>query len=259
MSLCHGSALEEIQSKAVLHSEASTGRSADTELRYLDIGGLDQSTLRYLKACRDDYRFNRVEVLIHMMQTLIVSGQDSGVIKIPPPILSRVFQTISRGQVNLMNCQKIKGTDFPFAFVQMIASLLFLLGVVTPFIMATVLEHEIWITLFTFVPVFALASLNLTARELEMPFGVDSNDLPIAYFQNEMNVSMLMLIREHADHVPHVTGNCSFSFDEIVEKVRPARVREFIMEEGKTVDLSDLPSVAASTNHRRTMAPKSAI
>merc|ERR1739844_55633 len=116
MSLLHASALEEI----ALATDEYEGYPV------LDIGGLDQATLKYLKNCKYDkeLNFNRGEVIIHMIQTLIVHGQDKGVLKIPPPILSRVFQTLSRGQVNLANCKKITSTLFPFPYAQLIAFLL---------------------------------------------------------------------------------------------------------------------------------------
>lgn len=118
MSLCHASALEEI-SQAENDAEGYP---------CIDVGGLDQGTLRYLVQCKTDKQlcFNRDEVIIHLIQNLIIANQETGVLKIPPPILSRVFQTISRGQVNLANCKKITFTLFPFPYAQVIAALLVL-------------------------------------------------------------------------------------------------------------------------------------
>ena len=39
---------------------------------------------------------------------------DDGVLKVAPPILSRVYQTLSRGFVNFLNAKKIADTRFPF-------------------------------------------------------------------------------------------------------------------------------------------------
>eukprot|EP00435_Cladocopium_sp_Y103_P030392 s820_g7.t1 len=89
MSLCHGSALEEISGDVA-------------ELRVIDVMGLDAPTLHHLWECSEVHQFNRVEVCLHLLQTLITKALDDGVLKIPPPILSRVYQTISRGFVNLL-------------------------------------------------------------------------------------------------------------------------------------------------------------
>jgi len=224
MSLCHGSAMEEI-------AQATDGPEGYPAV---DIGGLDQRTLRYLRDCKFDQRlnFNRVEVLIHMIQTLIVNNHESGVLKIPPPILSRVFQTISRGQVNLANCKKITHTLFPFPYAQLIAALLVTVAAMTPFAMAAICEEAHWAFMFTIVPVFGLFALNYVARELEMPFGTDHNDLPLPEFQDHMNNSLLMLIREETDLVPKIDkSSITMDWDRIKEKISTARPKDFIKAE----------------------------
>lgn len=223
MSLCHGSALEEI----ALTASEPEGQAC------IDIGGLDQRTLRYLKDCKFDKNldFNRVEVIIHMIQVLIVEKLESGVLKIPPPILSRVFQTLSRGQVNLANCKKITYTLFPFPYAQVIAFLLILFSIGTPFVMASILEHAHWAFVYTAIPVFGLWSLNYIAGELEIPFGGDDNDLPLEDFQHHMNKSMLMLIREESDILPDICEECTFDYIGMKAKISHKRPKDFIHDE----------------------------
>merc|ERR1719446_1433623 len=146
----HGSALDEI-----------SGTDNDPEgYPCIDVGGLDYDSLKWLKDCKFDQtlQFNRVEVLIHMIQTLIVENQATGVLQIPPPILSRVFQTISRGQVNLANCKKITMTLFPFPYAQLIKVLLIVMGILTPVVMGSLLKHAHWAFIFTIIPIFGLAA-----------------------------------------------------------------------------------------------------
>jgi len=52
--------------------------------------------------------------------------------------------------------------------------------------------------------VFCSFGMNYIAGELEMPFGDDSNDLPLTRFQEEMNSSLLMLIHDFSNHVPKI-------------------------------------------------------
>eukprot|EP00928_Gymnodinium_smaydae_P035646 TRINITY_DN2504_c0_g1_i2.p1 TRINITY_DN2504_c0_g1~~TRINITY_DN2504_c0_g1_i2.p1 ORF type:complete len:350 (-),score=50.48 TRINITY_DN2504_c0_g1_i2:37-1086(-) len=186
MSLCHGSALEEIacQSPGTLHS--------------IDPYGLSNVTLEHLSDCTEIHGFNRVEVLLHLIQSLITKSLDEGVLKIPPPILSRVYQTLSRGFVNLLNAKKIADTRFPFPFAQVIAYFLILHTVLTPLLISSLFTSLIWAPLFTFLPIFVMASLNLIGTELENPFGNDENDLPMDHFQSEMNLCLMMLLHWNA-------------------------------------------------------------
>eukprot|EP00930_Biecheleria_cincta_P076520 TRINITY_DN6372_c0_g1_i5.p1 TRINITY_DN6372_c0_g1~~TRINITY_DN6372_c0_g1_i5.p1 ORF type:complete len:257 (+),score=23.71 TRINITY_DN6372_c0_g1_i5:88-858(+) len=179
-----------------------------------------------------ELNFNRVEVIVHMLQTLVVHHQDSGVLKIPPPILSRVFQTLSRGQVNLANCKKITSTLFPFPYAQMIAVLLVCYMIMTPVVMGCLCEKAHWAFIFTLLPVFGTCSLNYISRELEMPFGQDYNDLPLLEFQEHMNKSMLMLIHKEVDHVPHTSEKCPHDFDDCKRGISTKRPRHFLDPQG---------------------------
>jgi len=194
MSLCHGSALDELKDEETEQYEV------------LDIKGLDESTLKILMECKA-HRFNRVEVLLHMIQVLVINAQKEGTINVPPPILSRIYQTLSRGFVNLLNAKKIKDTKFPFPYAQVIAVLLLLLSVITPVALSTMIPHVTLCAVSTFVPVFGLLCLNYAAEELEMPFGEDPNDLPLSHFQEEMNSSLLMLIHDWSDHLAKTNDN----------------------------------------------------
>lgn len=202
MSLCHGSALEEI-----------AGSDAE-ECETIDSFGLDNQTLQHLKECKEVHMFNRVEVLLHMIQSLITKALDDGVLKIPPPILSRVYQTLSRGFVNLLNAKKIADTRFPFPYVQLITMLLCLHMFLTPLMMCALLRSRVWTPLFTFVPMFGMFSINFIGVELENPFGNDANDLPLDHFQAEMNKCLLMLLQDNADLIAGVSKTrCTRDFD----------------------------------------------
>jgi len=190
MSLCHGSALDEIKMEQEEFFEA------------LDITGLDTATLKILHNCKQ-LGFNRVEVLLHMIQVLVIDAMSKEIISVPPPILSRVYQTLSRGFVNLLNAKKIRDTQFPFPCAQLIAVLLMALVFLTPLVMSAIFTDKLgWCIISTFMPVFTLLCLNYIAAELEMPYGIEANDLPLNEFQMEMNSSLLMLIHLDSDHVP---------------------------------------------------------
>eukprot|EP00927_Polykrikos_kofoidii_P008023 TRINITY_DN13320_c0_g6_i1.p1 TRINITY_DN13320_c0_g6~~TRINITY_DN13320_c0_g6_i1.p1 ORF type:complete len:598 (+),score=99.65 TRINITY_DN13320_c0_g6_i1:76-1794(+) len=204
MSICHGSALEEI----------ATGECV---LRTIDALGLDNRTLSHLQKCEHVYMFNRVEVLLHMIQSLITQSLNDGILAIPPPILSRVYQTLSRGFVNLLNAKKLADTKFPFPYAQLITLLLLIQVVVTPLVIVSVVKSKILAFLFTFIPLFVFFIVNFVAVEIENPYGTDANDLPLCQFQNEMNKCLLLLLAEDADIVPALSiERCVLDFHDLM-------------------------------------------
>jgi predicted membrane chloride channel (bestrophin family) len=204
MSLCHGSALEEIGGR-------EDGKAEPVET--IDSIGLDNATLAHLKACKEVYDFNRVEVLLHLTQSIITKSLDDGILKIPPPILSRVYQTLSRGFVNLLNAKKIADTRFPFPYAQLIATLLFAHTILTPVMMSCLIPSKVWAPIFTFVPLFVMFSINFIGVELENPFGQDDNDLPLEHFQDEMNKCLMMLLHDSADLIAGVSeSRCKMDY-----------------------------------------------
>merc|ERR1712054_304733 len=78
--------------------------------------------------------------------------------------------------------------------------------------MATHVANKVWTPFFTFVPLFAMFSINFVGVELENPFGDDDNDLPLNHFQYEMNACLLMLLQEQADLIPGVGNTCQYDF-----------------------------------------------
>jgi len=206
MSLAHGSALEEIAGNQV-------------KIGTIDIRGLDRQTLVHVQECHEIYRFNKVEMMLHLIQSLITAAHDEGLLKIPPPILSRVYQTISRGFVNLLNAKKICDTRFPFPYAQLITMLLLALVVLTPMILSTMITSKVMVFIFTFIPMFGMFSLNFIAIELENPFGLDDNDLPLDKFQEEMNSCLLMLLHPNTDLITSCSSQCVMPFDKLMQAV----------------------------------------
>ncbi|CAK9058555.1 Hypothetical protein SCF082_LOCUS31188 [Durusdinium trenchii] len=213
MSLCHGSALEEISGDVV-------------ELRVIDVMGLDSTTLHHLWECSEVHKFNRVEVCLHLLQTLITKALDDGVLKIPPPILSRVYQTISRGFVNLLNTKKITDTKFPFPFAQIIAHFLLLHLIMSPALITASVPHKVFAPILTFLAVFSMFALNFISIELENPFGLDANDLPLSEFQKEMNDCLLMLLHPNTDLVSGLDPKGITSFKQLYEEINPSDPEE---------------------------------
>jgi len=227
MSLCHGSALEEIAGNQI-------------QLETIDIMGLDHGTLQHLKSCHEKYGFNKVEVMLHLLQSLITNAHEESILKIPPPILSRVYQTISRGFVNLLNAKKISDTKFPFPFVQLITGLILVLNVGMPFVITSLVKSKVLAAIFSFFPLFGMFALDFISIELENPFGTDANDLPLQNFQHEMNNCLLMLLHYNTDLIAGVSSTCIMDFEELVDSMAHVSGKGPLSESHKSIRLSDV-------------------
>merc|ERR1712176_122073 len=113
--------------------------------------------------------------MLHLLQSLITDSHDKGILKIPPPILSRVYQTISRGFVNLLNAKKIQDTKFPFPFAQVITILLIIDTFLVPLMLASILKSKILCAIMTGLPMWGCFCLLFISQQLENPFGIDDN------------------------------------------------------------------------------------
>jgi len=64
----------------------------------LGLEALDTESMIYLNHCREN-NINRVQVVMHWIQELVTANIDTGILPIPAPILTRVYQDLSRGLV----------------------------------------------------------------------------------------------------------------------------------------------------------------
>merc|ERR1719440_1150813 len=92
MSLLHGMAMRQI------------GGNVE-EFEVIDVFGLDDESLKFVGLCEARH-VNIVEILVHWIQVLITDSIGQGVMCIAPPILTRAYQTLSRGMVNLHDARK---------------------------------------------------------------------------------------------------------------------------------------------------------
>jgi len=161
----------------------------DEKMEIIDNDGFDPASLEFLNRGGD-----RCEIILQWVQRLIVEGSESGVVPIPAPILSRVFQELSRGIVNIHNVRKIAEIPFPFPYTQMVILLLLLQTMLTPLLASMTSQNAWWGGAMTFITLISLWSLNYIAAEIEHPFGEDINDLPVADMLKDLNMSLRTLL-----------------------------------------------------------------
>jgi len=170
----------------------------------LDPGGLDQQTLRAVRTSS-----SKVELVYSWIQCVIVQHMKTGVLTIPPPILSRAFQEIANGMVAFHDAVKITYIPFPFPYAQTCDCLLVMHWLCTPFVVSQWVSNGAWAALFVFIQAFILWALNFIAIEIENPFGTDPNDLDGDNMQQEMNKHLLLLLKADCTTCPKLAVNAS--------------------------------------------------
>jgi len=158
-------------------------------LEIIDMETLDSETVK----CIQDSG-NKMELVFHWIQVVVVDNISSGVLNIAPPILARAFQELADGMVKFHDCMKISLVPFPFPYAQTTLFLLICHWVITPVMVCTWTAQPILAFLFSLLVVLIFWGLYAIATELENPFGDDPNDLDAVEVQCEMNSRLLMLV-----------------------------------------------------------------
>eukprot|EP00930_Biecheleria_cincta_P037992 TRINITY_DN26103_c0_g1_i4.p1 TRINITY_DN26103_c0_g1~~TRINITY_DN26103_c0_g1_i4.p1 ORF type:complete len:501 (-),score=64.30 TRINITY_DN26103_c0_g1_i4:474-1976(-) len=178
----------------------------DASLSVLSFDGIDRESLQYLGKSS-----HKCEVLMQWIQQLIVDCNRNQIIDIPPPILSRVFQELSNGIVLTDKMRNIRAIPFPFPYVQMITVMLLLHWIVTPLVAAQCIQSVWGAGACCFFVTAAFWSPIFIARELDMPFGTDDNDLPVVEEMDTFNEKLLVLLHPSTQSRPKYTHKMCLS------------------------------------------------
>ncbi|CAE8710095.1 unnamed protein product [Polarella glacialis] len=176
-----------------------------------------------MKFLRD--AINPCEVIVNWIQRLVIQANDSLVIDVPAPILSRVFQELGSGVVSFTNAKKLRDVPFPFPYAQLISCMLFVHWLFTPVFAAYAIESGEWAGVMSFFVTMSFWSLYYIALEIDQPFGEDPNDLPIHKIQQDWNNSLLTLLLSCSKRVP----TFEMSTDKYESSLFPTDLDELIM------------------------------
>lgn len=102
-----------------------------------------------------------------------------GLLDVPPPLISRIFQEMSNGMLGFNQAHKVAMVPFPFPFAQMVSWLLMILYVFMPFYIDLFTQNPGFTPLACFLLPMVYCALNTISVELEEPFGTDDNDVDI--------------------------------------------------------------------------------
>mmetsp|Transcript_3343 Transcript_3343/g.6101 ORF Transcript_3343/g.6101 Transcript_3343/m.6101 type:complete len:606 (-) Transcript_3343:22-1839(-) len=195
-SMLHATALAEIED---INSDSAVEEIQAFKYELIDAEAIDGCSLEAIKESDA-----KVELVFQWIQQLIVENIETGVLSIPPPILSRSFQELAQGMVHFHDAIKISNIPFPFPYAQTCDCLLVLHWIITPFIVATSVSHPAWAGIFSFFSVFILWSLNAIAVEIENPFGMDDNDIDACSMQEELNKHLSLLLDAKTHRTPTI-------------------------------------------------------
>lgn len=180
--------------------------SKDRAFEVIELDGIDRTSLEFLNNAVD-----KVEVILQWIQRATVIHMQSGVVPVAPPVLSRAFQEVSRGIVNLQNARKIADFPFPFPYAQASMVMLLLHWVYTPVACSYYFSDYYWhraiATAVSFMVIFFLWCINFIALQLEAPFGSKQNDLPMNQMQQDWNKSLTVLLDKRAHRPPDFQFN----------------------------------------------------
>eukprot|EP00929_Paragymnodinium_shiwhaense_P078589 TRINITY_DN40757_c0_g1_i2.p1 TRINITY_DN40757_c0_g1~~TRINITY_DN40757_c0_g1_i2.p1 ORF type:complete len:624 (+),score=88.57 TRINITY_DN40757_c0_g1_i2:106-1977(+) len=189
-SMLHALALAEIEEAEVTGLSEHPQLSSSMSLDLIDVRGIDPRSLSTVRASDA-----KVELLFQWIQQTIVENFFSGVLGVPPPILSRVFQELSNGMVLYHEAMKISSVPFPLPYAQTCNMLLVVHWLMNPLITIYWVSSPIWAAVLSFVQVFILWTLHLISVEIQNPFGTDANDLDQVGLHLEMNQHLLLLLK----------------------------------------------------------------
>ena len=162
----------------------------DTERGYdlLDVGSLDMTRVRAL--AKED---KKTEMVIQWLKVFIIDRMNAGMLTIPAPILTRVFQELDMSVGRYHDAEKLSQIPFPFPYAAAIELSLIIHAFITPVVMMNLLAADN-ASDNTFLPIpavgvviFVLWSMHFIAGELENPYDGDTNDLDLHGMQKDLN------------------------------------------------------------------------
>jgi predicted membrane chloride channel (bestrophin family) len=188
----------------------------------IDINGLDKESVMKLAESPAP-----VALTFQWLMQLMTENLSNGVISIPPPISTRVFQEMANGMVEYHEALKIMTTDFPFPYHQMTTLLLLLHYGITPIVMCMWVDWPHWAFVFTVVQVFVFWALYFTSMEIEFPFREGKSNYDAKHLHNEFNGQLLLLIHPSARRTPKLSSKAVLDFEEL-NKINHHKYEEYL-------------------------------
>lgn len=190
----------------------------DEDFPAIDVAGIEP---KYLKLLASMDIQERVGLVYGWINALIIKSVKSGLIGVPHPIVSRVFQELEQGMVEYNQVLQIMRIPFPFPYAQIAIMLLVIYMACTPIVMSYYVGQPWASALITFISVLCFVSIELIASELENPLGDDANDLPAHEWQDEFNDSLISFLHPCAHDLPKLSPSAVLDHAALSACLRP--------------------------------------
>mmetsp|Transcript_13411 Transcript_13411/g.31509 ORF Transcript_13411/g.31509 Transcript_13411/m.31509 type:complete len:651 (+) Transcript_13411:91-2043(+) len=204
--LLHAMALEEVADLKDYHCHL------------IDIAGFDQRDLRILLS--EEVQTKRVQVVLCWIKLFIIQNIESGLLNVPAPILTRVFQELGAGLVEYHKAQQVVIWPFPFPYTQMNLVLVYVYMIMTPLVISAWGFAPLTCAVATLVSCVCMIGLDLIASELENPFGDDDNDLPILDIHKQFMRVLLAQLNKKTWRVPRLLPSAVFDHHSLVQQAK---------------------------------------
>merc|ERR1712194_69608 len=124
-----------------IHRAAMERLTKDTSMQLPAISteGMDDADLEFV-----DRTVDRVECWVMWFEHTVIEHMRDGVVDVPAPILTRVFQEMNSGMVSLNRVMTIRQVPVPFPLVQVTQALLLLNWFCTPIIASLIMYNWNW-------------------------------------------------------------------------------------------------------------------
>lgn len=183
---------------STIHACALASLTASRENKFVIID-IDHMPTRYIHALQELSAKQRVELSYQWINNLLIREIATGLLNVPPPILSRVFQEMEKAMIEYNQVVQLLEVPFPFPYSQACLFLIFIHVAIMPVVTVTWTGDSVAAFVFTFLVGMCAFALEMTAAQLENPFGDDANDLPCTTIQNDFNSGLQLLLHPSLD------------------------------------------------------------
>jgi len=185
------SSFEYVLATILLQTSNRTVAKLNLDNRFDVIGGVSDAEMGRL---RDMPSEDRPFIVMTWIHRLVGHRMSQGGLNIPPPILARTYQIFSEVVTSAQQAHKLALTPFPYPLRQLLALLLLAFQVLVPMCVAAFVDSPPLVATLCFFVCLGYMSLNEVARELEHPFGLGANHLPVVAYQDSLNSKLSRLL-----------------------------------------------------------------
>mmetsp|Transcript_45809 Transcript_45809/g.83981 ORF Transcript_45809/g.83981 Transcript_45809/m.83981 type:complete len:373 (-) Transcript_45809:83-1201(-) len=200
---------------ALIFADLEDCQDMDEALEYevIDVEGFDQETIEKLRQST-----NRVPIVFQWLQDVMVDNCHNGVLKVPPPIITRAFQELGRGMVKYHEATDVARVPFPFPLASTTELLLVAQCCITPVVIVRWTDYVTLAIIFSFLLVFILWFFVGVSTCLENPFDGGRHSLNTREMQHEHNSRLLSLLLPDAQRMPQLSSRALVDFNDLSKK-----------------------------------------